>query len=151
MRKELNKEIKEHLPNAEFYFTIYNGKIVKRSKYRESSEKCEEMISNILAEAISDFKTNQLNKINPTSLISLPLLNKVIDVKMKDIEHKEIIKQSEKISIHTINNLNNAYYWSEFKIDKFERNTNMNLAALEENLNSLFYEKQLKILSRSIL
>ena len=66
MRKELNKEIKEHLPNAEFYFTIYNGKIVKRSKYRESSEKCEEMISNILAEAISDFKTNQLNKINPT-------------------------------------------------------------------------------------
>ena len=137
IRKESNKELKEHIPNAEFYFTIHNGKIIKRSKYRESSGKCKEMISDLLTEAISDFKTNQLKRNNPTSLISLSLLNKVIDVKMKDIEHKEIIKQSEKITIHAINNLNNAYYWSESKIEKFERNTNMNLTALEENQKKL--------------
>ena len=87
IRKELNKKLREDMPDAAFYFGIYNGRIVKKSKYMEMSEKCNDLVNNLISEAISSVKSEQTTPLTRTSIITLPLLNKVIHTKIQDDEH----------------------------------------------------------------
>jgi len=113
IRKELNKKLREDMPDAAFYFSIYNGRIVKKSKYMEMSEKCNDLVNNLISEAISSVKSEQTTPFTRTSIITLPLLNKVIHTKIQDDEHKQRVRLSERITRDIIKNINNQYYWSD--------------------------------------
>ncbi len=45
----------------------------------------------------------------------MPLLNKVIEARMLDVEHKKIVTLAERITRNVIKNLNNQFYWPERK------------------------------------
>lgn len=106
VRRDLNKELRENIPTAAFYFTIHNGKIVKGSKYNKTAQNCNEMVKNLLCEAINEFKADQTKSSSTTSVISLSLLNKVIDAKNQTTDFHRISRMSEKITFHAINNYN---------------------------------------------
>lgn len=130
MRKELNKELSERIPNATFYFSIHNGKIVKRSKFREASEKCKEVVSNLIKEAIDELKPQQA--LTPASIFSMPLLNQILTAKNNENESLRIRKLSEKISAQAISTINERRYWSE--IDQLnDQSTQERLRRLERS------------------
>jgi len=130
MRKELNKELSERIPNATFYFSIHNGKIVKRSKFREASEKFKEVVSNLIKEAIDELKPQQA--LTPASIFSMPLLNQILAAKNNENESLRIRKLSEKISAQAISTINERRYWSE--IDQLnDQSTQERLRRLERS------------------
>lgn len=131
MRKELNKDLRERIPDASFYYCIKNNKIVKKSKYKIVSDVCKEAVNKLMNEAINEFKPNQINNTHHSSILSLPLLNKVVDAKLQETEFQRIRKLSEKITTQVIAKLDNPYYWSrDTKFDS--QHTNSILASFEK-------------------
>jgi UDP-GlcNAc3NAcA epimerase len=63
-----------------------------------------------LQRQINEFKADQTKSSSTTSVISIPLLNKVIDAKNQTTDCHRISRMSEKIAFHAINNLNNEGY-----------------------------------------
>ncbi len=115
VRKELNKQLREEIPNSAYYFSIDNGRIIKKSKYEEVSEECKKCVSNLISEAISEIKSEQTKSFSSASIITMPLLNKVIEARMLDVEHKKIVTLAERITRNVIKNLNNQFNWPERK------------------------------------
>ena len=111
MRKELNKQLREEMPFSTFYFSIYNGRIVKRSKYSDVAEKCDTQVSELFKEAIFEIKSEQ----KTIRTRSLPLPNEVIDSKLRAAETQRIRHISERITSNAITMLNNHYYWDRLQ------------------------------------
>jgi len=113
MRKELNKELRERIPNACFYFCIYNNKIIKKNKYESVSKR-------------SEMETSQLGENDPAASRTC------------FAESRKIREIAEKISIHAISTINERKHWSEIdKINDMGINARLNRL---ENTVSVFQE-----------
>jgi hypothetical protein len=136
MRKELNKELRERIPNACFYFCIYNNKIIRKNKYESVSKVCSEDIKCQLNEEIgklrSEMETSQLGENDPATSRTC------------FAESRKIREIAEKISIHAISTINERKHWSEIdKINDMGINARLNRL---ENTISVFPEAISKIL-----